>query len=405
MSDRPLSIDPVAPAIARDLIWLVGIENATIPDMDVDELAWTEHRHRWRQDLALAREVGASAVRYGITWPDLEPLPGRFDWQWCDQVVDEFQRLGLEPIWDLVHFGVPAWLPGGFLDPEFVPSMARFCREFASRYRGTVDRITPLNEPYISTYFRAGWGIWPPHLKGREGFASLLYPIVEGVRAGIRAIRETNPNAEIWLNDGADTFHPVTPDLAHEAAQRTRERYAAFDLLLGLAVPGQETHEWLARAGYPAAGLAAEAVEIDVIGLDYYPDTEHDLSLDETGELTVRRAHNPRGVHRTLVDYHKRYGLPLFLAESSHSGTDEEREKWIDYNLEAIGAARADGAEVVGYTWWPLFDHIDWNTLLRERLGFVCSAGLYHLAPGKSDRKESAAARAFRERAMAGRRT
>jgi beta-glucosidase len=121
--------------------------------------------------------------------------------------------------------------------------------------------------------------------------------------------------------------------------------------------------------------------------------------------LTVTRAHNPLGVHRTLVDYHKRYGRPLFLAESSHSGTDEEREKWIDYNLEAIGAARADGADVVGFTWWPLFDHIDWNTLLRERLGFVCSAGLYHLAPGKSDRKESAAAGAFRERAPAGRRT
>ncbi|MEX2535855.1 MAG: family 1 glycosylhydrolase [Trueperaceae bacterium] len=380
--------------------WIVGIENAYIPDMGVDELGWTRHRERWREDLALAAAVGASAVRYGITWPELERAPGEYEWGWCDEVVDEFHRLGLEPIWDLIHFGVPAWLEGGFLDPGFVPAMASFCSEFAGRYRGAVSKITPLNEPYISTYFRAGWGIWPPHLKGREGFVRLLHPIVEGVRGGIRAIREANPDAEIWLNDGADTFHAVAPQLIGEAANRTLERYAAFDLLLGLAVPGQESHEWLASAGYPPDALAEEPVQIDVIGLDYYPDTEHDLYLDAKGHPVVRKAEQPLGVHRTLLDYHERYGLPLYIAESSHSGTEQERIDWIDYNLAEIAAATRDGAAVVGYTWWPLFDHIDWNTLLQERTGFVCPAGLYHLEPGKADRRETPAAAAFGARAQ-----
>ncbi|MCV5824829.1 hypothetical protein OFN33_30705, partial [Escherichia coli] len=82
-------------------------------------------------------------------------------------------------------------------------------------------KITPLNEPYISTYFRAGWGIWPPHLKGRAGFVRVLYPLVEGTKAAIQAVREENPEAEIWLNDGADYFHPATPDLETEAQERT----------------------------------------------------------------------------------------------------------------------------------------------------------------------------------------
>jgi beta-glucosidase len=383
----------------RDLLWIVGIENATIPDMGVDELAWTEHRIRWREDLALARDVGATAVRYGITWPDLEPAPGRFDWEWCDQVVDEFHDLGLEPIWDLVHFGVPAWLPDGFLDSGFVPAMATFCGEFARRYRGTVDKITPLNEPYISTYFRAGWGIWPPYRRGRQAFAELLHPIVEGVRAGVREIRKANPSAQIWLNDGADRFHATSPELRTQAAQRTVERYAAFDLLLGKAVPGQETYEWLSRAGYPRQALEADPVAVDVIGLDYYPDTEHDLTVDEGGRLVTSRARNPHGVHRTLLEYHERYELPLFIAESSHSGSAKERAAWIDYNLDAIASARRDGAEVVGYTWWPLFDHVDWNTLLQERAGFVCPAGLFHLRPTVSHRQETPAAALFRARA------
>ncbi|MEX2540354.1 MAG: family 1 glycosylhydrolase [Trueperaceae bacterium] len=385
-----------------ELRWIVGIENAFIPDMGVDELTWTEHRQRWREDLLLARSVGASAVRYGITWPELEPQPGRFEWQWCDQVVDELSRLGLEPIWDMVHFGVPAWLEDGFLDEGFGPAFARFCGAFARRYRGTVDKLTPLNEPYISTYFRAGWGIWPPHLRGRGGFVRLLHPIVEGIRSGVREIRAVNPDAEIWLNDGADTFHATAPELTDEAAQRTRERYAAFDLLLGLAVPGHETHEWLVQAGYPPSALAEEPVAIDVVGLDYYPDTEHDLYLDGQGWPAIRKAERPFGVRRTLLEYAERYRLPLFIAESSHSGSDDERRDWIDYNLSEIAAARRDGAQVIGYTWWPLFDHIDWNTLLQERNGYVCPAGLFHLRPTTADRQETPAAAVFRERAGAG---
>lgn len=385
-----------------NFLWIVGIENALIPDMGVDELGWTKHRGRWREDLALAKAVGANAIRYGITWPELNPAPGRYDWAWCDEVVDELELLGLEPLWDMIHFGTPIFLKDGFLDNRYVEAVEAFARAFARRYRGHVNKITPLNEPYISTYFRAGWGIWPPHLKGHKGFAKLLYPIVEGLKASIRAIQEENPQAEIWLNDGADTFHAAASELAEEAEQRTLMRYAAFDILLGLTAPGQATYEWLQDSGYPVSGLTGEPITVDVIGLDYYPDTEHDLYRTEDGSLQIRRAERQHGVFQTARAYHERYGKPLFIAESSHSGTDEERQVWLDYNVSELRLARAAGVDIKGYTWWPLFDHIDWNSLLTKREGFVCPAGLYHLTPTVSDRSPSAAAMAFKHLAERG---
>ncbi len=389
------------PALPR-FRWIVGIENAFIPDMGVDELAWTGHRDRWKEDLALAREAGADTIRYGITWPELNPAPDREDWRWCDQVVRELDRIGLEPIWDLIHFGTPTWLAGGFLDPGFVSAMARFAGAFARRYRGSVRKYTPLNEPYITTYFRAGWGIWPPHLKGSYGFARFLRPVIEGLRATIRAIREADPGSEIWLNDGADTFHPATPDLAEQARERTLQRYAAFDVLTGLARPGQETWEALSREGFPRESLASEPVAIDVIGLDYYPDTEHELSLGPDGSPVLARARNPVGIAETMRQYHRRYGRPLFIAESSYEGSDVERRAWIDANLQAAAGVRAEGLPCVGYTWWPLFDHVDWNTLLQKLTGHVCPAGLLHLRPGRSDREPTDALGHFRDRARRG---
>ncbi len=381
----------------RDFAWIVGIENAYIPDMDVDEFDWTNHRSQWREDLRLIPETGATAVRYGITWPEIETAEARFDWSRSDAVVSELDRLGVEPIWDLIHFGTPRYLTSGFLDESYLQSVTRFARAFASRYRGHVRKITPLNEPYISTYFRAGWGIWPPYLKGREGFVRLLRPIVDGLRAAIRAIRDASPDAEIWLNDGADYFHPTEPALAEEAKLRTEERYAAFDILLGLARPGQETYEWLTKFGYAKSALGESSVPIDVIGLDYYPDTEHDLYYESPGgDITQRRAVHPFGVAETARVYYGRYGLPVFIAESSHGGSDADRDEWLAYNEAQIATAINSGVPLVGYTWWPLFDHVDWNSLLQKHEGYKCDSGLYHLRPTKLNREPTPAVATFR---------
>lgn len=388
--------------------WIVGIENAVIPDMAVDEFAWTRHRERWREDLALAVETGADAIRYGVTWPEVETAPGRYDWSQVDAVLDECSRLGLEPIWDLVHFGVPAHLAGVYLDPEFPAAYVRYAAAFARRYAGVVEKLTPWNEPYISTYFRAGWGIWPPHLTGRDGFAKLFRPLITAIHRGIKAVNEAAPTMLIWLNDGADSFHPVgaRPEVASEAAFRTMQRYAPFDVLCGLAAPGHETHDWLVAAGFPAeelARIAIDPVTIDVIGLDYYPETEHDFDLDASGQPVITNATAPVGLARTAADYHQRYGRPLFIAESSASGSDERRRDWIEWNVSEMKRAAEAGVEIVGYTWWPLFDHVDWNTLLQERSGFVCPAGLYHLQPSTLDRRPTAAVDDFRRAAVAAR--
>ncbi len=380
--------------------WIVGIENAFIPDMGVDELTWTGHRERWRADLALAKDVGADAVRYGLTWPEVETAPGRYDWRAVDAVIDEFERLGLEPIWDLVHFGVPAHLAGGFLDPAFPARFAEYAGAFAARYRGRVRKITPLNEPYITTYFRAGKAIWPPYLAGREGFARLLHKVVVGLRGAIAAIGSAAPDTEIWLNDGADTFHADADDLRAEAAARTLERYAAFDLLLGGPAAG-ESHAWLEAAGFPVQDLVAEPVRVDVIGLDYYPETEHLLERDGAGGVGQRPAPPERraGLHAACRAFFDRYGRPLFVAESSASGDDATRRAWIDWNLRELRAAHDEGIPLVGYTWWPLFDHVDWDSLLTRRVGSVCPAGLYHLRPSVTDRAPTDAVAAFREAA------
>ena len=93
-----------------------------------------------------------------------------------------------------------------------------------------------------------------------------------------------------------------------------------------------------------------------------------------------------------MLEYHQRYGRPLYIAETS---TDTRREDWLRYVVSEVVRARSSGAAVLGATWWPLFDHIDWNSGLTQLEGVVCSSGLYHLGP-QFRREESRAAGFFR---------
>ena len=56
----------------------------------------------------------------------------------------------------------------------------------------------------------------------------------------------------------------------------------------------------------------------------------------------------------------RRYGRPLFISETSTNGTIAARARWLTESLRAVSVFRAAGIPVVGYTWWPLFDLIDW---------------------------------------------
>src|SRR5579884_1845235 len=99
-----------------------------------DEMDACGHYDRWREDLELVEGLGVRLLRWGPpihrTWLG----PGRFDWAFCDAVLDGMSARGIIPIVDLCHFGMPDWLGNSFQNPEFAPAFAAYARAFARRY-------------------------------------------------------------------------------------------------------------------------------------------------------------------------------------------------------------------------------------------------------------------------------
>src|SRR5690349_17840572 len=102
-------------------LWLTGIEDTFITDpwpktgRTLDEYELTQHYQRWREDLLLMKQLGVKVVRYGVPWHRVNPSPGQWDFSFADETLEFLLELKIDPVVDLVHYGLPLWIKDAFL--------------------------------------------------------------------------------------------------------------------------------------------------------------------------------------------------------------------------------------------------------------------------------------------------
>jgi beta-glucosidase len=382
-----------AAAVESGFRFAVGIEDTFVPHAfpghrALDEYELTQHYRFWSEDLGLAAATGAGAIRYGFPWYRLNPAPGRFVWDWADRVVDRLDELGLEAIVDLVHYGTPLWLDNAFLHTDFPARLAEYAAALADRYRGRLTTWTPINEPQITAMHCGEQGLWPPRLTGHDGYVKLVRAIVRGVVAAQEALADVSGGpAHIVHVEAAFRYAGATEAFAEEVELLRARQFLIQDLLGGTVDHAHPLAGYLRDHGFgddDLAWCAANPARPDVLGVNYYPH----LTTTEyrTGE-TLPVASRPKrddwsaGLEEVLRAFAARYGRPLMLTETSVLGDMPRRLAWLDASLELVAGLRDQGVEVVGYTWWPLFDLVGWE--YRDALGPVgehlVRMGLYDL--------------------------
>jgi beta-glucosidase len=377
--------------------WAAGIEGSIIPHLDIDQLEWTQHSRFWREDLTLAaKDLGCKWLRYSLAWDRIEIRPDVFEWTWVDERLELAEELGLNLIMDLVHFGVPNWLPGAFGDVEFPAALERFARAFGNRYANhpAIPTICPINEPLTTAYFSGDAGLWPPHAKGLASYMRILTNLAQGFCRATRALRETMPGIEIILCDSLEvavTNEPesserTSPHLAEslgiDVERRMQRRHVAFDLIMGMVTENHPLRDWLMSHGFLPSDLEwlnRNRQQIDLIGLDYYDHTEVEIFTSPEGHYRQRTNPNPIGLYRAAQAYWHRYHLPFMITETSAVGPIDRRLTWLDTCKNDVFRLRSEGFPCIGYTWWPLFDHLDWDGAMLHRTGHIHPVGIYAL--------------------------
>lgn len=374
--------------------WAIGIEDTFITaphartGKTLDEYELTGHYDHWRADLGLMTELGVKAARYGIPWHRVQPAADVWDWTFPDQSLGRMLDLGIDPQVDLVHYGLPPWIDGGYLNPGYSRLVADYAARLAERFHGRVHWYTPLNEPRITAWYCGRLGWWPPQQKSWRGFVELMLAIAEGIVATVHALERVDPEIVAYHVDATDLYVAGNADLGTEAERRQHIVFLALDLISGRVDRSHPLWDWLIVNGASQRRLEtflAAPVEIQVVGLNLYPMfTSKRLVRDTRGRLRIRMPYAGADlVSRLARLYHARYRAPIMISETASVGSLRKRSAWLQSSVETVRDVRSEGIPLVGYTWWPMYALIAWAYRQGHRpiADHILQMGLWNLEP------------------------
>jgi beta-glucosidase len=373
--------------------WLAGIEDTfiTAPSprtgRTLDEYELTEHYARWETDIELLAQLGIRSARYGIPWHRINPAPGQWDFAWADRPLERLLEVGIDPIVDLVHYGLPAWIEGAFLHPDFPAYMAEYATRIAERFRGRIRAYTPLNEPRVTAWYCGKLGWWPPFRRGWRGFLQVMLGVCRGIVHTVKSLETLDPEIVFAHVDATDLYEPMQPELEAEAARRQEIVFLALDLVSGRLRPGHALYGWLLHAGVREDELRwfeEHAVRLDLIGINLYPLFSRKRLVQSPRGVRIRMPYASADiVDRLAALYWNRYQRPLFISETASEGSLARRRAWLEDSVLAVCRVRSRGIPLIGYTWWPLFALVTWGYREGRKSphDYLKQMGLWDLRP------------------------
>lgn len=340
-----------------------------------DMLKECGHYKYWRKDLELVKEIGLKVLRYGLPYYSIHLGPDKYDWSFADEVMHEMQRLGIIPILDLLHFGVPDWL-GNFQNPELPVQFADYAEAVAKRYPW-VRHYTPVNEIYVTAKFSGKAGKWNECLTTDRGFVTAMKHLVAASILATHSITRRRPDAIIVQSESAEFTHEARATRTPAIQINNKLRFLSLDLLYAYPPDAdvlmyvfdngmtREEYEWFMKGEPPG---------YQIMGNDYYGRNEQIVLPDGstcTGEDVM-------GWYNITKEYYNRYKKPVMHTETNVLMA-EQAHTWLWKQWINVLRMRKDGVPVLGFTWYSLTDQVDWDIAMEKKRGKVNPCGLYDL--------------------------
>ncbi|MEO7221009.1 MAG: family 1 glycosylhydrolase, partial [Devosia sp.] len=384
--------------------------------------------HRYREDVALARQLNLKSYRFSISWPRIQPqgtgAPNAAGLDYYKRLCDALLEAGIRPWCTLYHWDLPQALEdrGGWPNRDLAGYFADYAGILGQHLGDRISMWAPFNMPWAIAYMGYGAGALPPNRAHIGDFLKAAHTIALAQAGANRALRAASPRA---LVGSAYEMAPAYPKSASAADRSAAERYHAMNNVFFLHATQM--------GSYPAAFVGAPPLELmgfrpgdenllraplDWIGLHYYtrrvvadashqahfgggsfsgteiesgrsggrdPFTKFSAEMPREGPLTDAGLECwPGGIYDLVTRIARDYpGLPIEITESGCSYLDEplpeeagrvpdlRRIDWYRQVLAELARAIAHGADVRAFHAWTLLDNFQWGEGFTERYGLI----------------------------------
>jgi beta-glucosidase len=377
-----------------------------------------DHYHRYQEDVALMKDIGATAYRFSISWPRIfpegtgEPNPKGLDFY--NRLVDALLDAGIEPFATLYHWDLPQALQdkhNGWQSRDTAEAFGEYAGYVAEQLSDRIRHFFTINEfrsfteagyhgfvvpgPVPRTVHLApGLTVSPGELNQVRHHAVLAHGLaVQAIRANGKSGTKVGPAENI------ETAVPLieAPEHIEAAKAATRERNAPF---LTVMLEGKYTDAYLEANGKDAPKFTDEDLNIigsplDFVGINVYCPVTYVVASDEPpGSLDVpfAKGHAKAAVNNFPIGPECLYWAPkfvqslwgakeIFITENGCAGDeviaddgniyDTDRVMFIRAHLTQLQRATDEGVPVGGYFYWSSQDNLEWTAGFGNRFGLV----------------------------------
>lgn len=371
--------------------------------------------HRYKEDIALFKEMGFNALRLSIAWSRIFPnggledeQPNELGLQFYDDLFDELLRNDIEPVVTICHYETPLALYekyGGWTSREIIDLFEKYCKVIFTRYKNKVKKWINFNEINSMMFV----GCLGPAIKiGRNdpNFGKIIcqaghYMMVAGAIA-TKLCHEIIPNSLMGAMLGGHKIYAYSCDPKDQLlAQFENEKQFYFiDTMMNGEYP------YFAQRMWRQYDVSLDITELDLkllkenpcdyLAFSYYQSmtVSHDESKKlAAGNMSSSAANpylkssewgwqmDPTGLRIFMNDLYSRYRKPLLIAENGLGAkdilvdgfvNDEYRIDYLRDHVIAFKQAMDDGVYLMGYLPWGCIDLVSCSTgQMSKRYGFI----------------------------------
>ncbi len=362
-----------------------------------------DHYHRWREDIALMKDLGLQSHRFSIAWPRILPEGrGRINRAGVDfynQLVDALLETGITPCVTLYHWDLPQVLQdeGGWTKRMIVDAFIEYADVMTRILGDRVKDWITFNEPWVSAFVGYRDGRHAPGHTNLDEAVSASHHLLLSHGRSVPVIRRNCPNANVGITLNFSPQVPASQSLADKKAAAHIDGYINrffTDPLAGRGYPQDIVAAFGNDMKFILPGDMDEiAVPIDFLGINYYTRNIARASVPEKEnqpQTVFREGMNtemdwevyPPGLYNLLGRLHFDYGFPaIYITENGAAFPDEvnsdgevhdpDRVSYLKEHLKMVNKAISIGVPVKGYFVWSLLDNFEWGFGYSKRFGIV----------------------------------
>src|SRR5215469_14944108 len=391
-----------------------------IKNNDTGDVA-NDHYHRYKDDVALMKNIGVNAYRFSIAWPRIFPegtgKPNPKGLDFYSRLVDALKAAGIEPFATLYHWDLPQTLQdkyGGWQSKDTAKAFADYAGYIAEHLGDRVKHFFTINE--FATFVESGYqglevkmgGGKKQHIGAAPGLRlsdaqlkQVRHHAVLGHGLAVQAIRARGPaGTRVGFAENTKMAVPVidTPEHVKAAETATRDLNAGFTTVM---LEGRYTDAYLASSGgggtpkFTDDELKTIASPLDFVGINVYRPSTYVEPWDRPPgyrEIPINASHPKMLSSWQILDPVVMYWAPrnmqkiwgaksIYITEHGCAASDvvaedgrvddSDRVMFLRGCLAELQRATADGVPVHGYFHWSSQDNFEWIYGYGNRFGLI----------------------------------